>query len=94
MSNQRVVHIRIEGDVQGVYFRAWTQEQAELLGLSGWVRNRRDGAVEALFSGPADKVEIMLDRCRFGPRDARVENIKIIQEGGVAPQDFTVKPTK
>jgi len=50
--------------------------------------------VEALFAGPADAVQIMLDRCRFGPRDARVENIKVIQEGGVAPGGFTVKPTK
>ncbi len=94
MSEQRTVHIRVDGQVQGVYFRAWTQEQAEQLGLSGWVRNRRDGGVEALFAGASDKVAIMLDRCRFGPRDAKVENIKIIQEGGVAPEGFVVKPTK
>jgi len=94
MAEHRTVHIRIEGDVQGVYFRGWAREQAEVLGLSGSIRNRRDGSVEALFAGPADAVQIMLDRCRFGPRDARVENIKVIQEGGVAPGGFTVKPTK
>ncbi len=94
MSDQRTVHIRIDGDVQGVYFRGWAREQAEALGLSGWIRNRRDGGVEALFAGPADNVGIILDRCRFGPRDARVENIKIIQDGGVAPEGFVIKPTK
>lgn len=93
MAEQRVVHVRIEGRVQGVYFRAWTQEQAEQLGLSGWVRNRQDGAVAALFAGPPETVEIMLDRCRSGPGDAQVENVEIVQEGGVAPQGFSVKPT-
>ena len=94
MAEHRTVHIRIEGRVQGVYFRAWTQEQAEQLGLSGWVRNRSDESVEALFAGPPETVEIMLERCRVGPRDARVEQIEIIQEGGAAPKGFTIKPTK
>ncbi len=94
MVDQRTVHVLIHGRVQGVYFRAWTQEQAEQLGLSGWVRNRRDGAVEAVFAGPAEKVDLMLERCRFGPRDAQVAEIEVIQDGGAAPEGFTVKPTK
>jgi len=84
----------LHGRVQGVNFRGWAREQAEQLGLSGWIRNRRDGNVEAVFAGPAEKVEIMLDRCRSGPRDAQVEDIEIIQDGGAAPQGFTIKPTK
>src|SRR4051812_7888462 len=52
MSHQRIVIASIKGRVQGVYFRAWAQYQAELRGLEGWVRNRRDGSVEAVFAGP------------------------------------------
>ena len=87
------VHIKITGLVQGVYFRAWTAAQAEKRGLSGWVRNRRDGSVEALFHGAADEVAAMIDACRQGPRDARVEAIEIIQEGGAAPSGFEIQAT-
>src|SRR5262249_52467947 len=57
----------IRGRVQGVGYRAWTEYAALDLGLEGWVRNRRDGTVEALFAGSADAVEAMLDACRQGP---------------------------
>lgn len=93
MAEQRTVHVLIEGRVQGVNFRGWAREQAELHGLSGWIRNRRDGAVEALFAGPAQAVDEMLELCRAGPRDARIEHIRIVQEGGAAPEGFTIKPT-
>jgi len=93
MSKSRVVHLRLEGRVQGVNFRGWAREQAELLGLSGWIKNRRDGAVEALFAGDADNVGRMLELSWSGPRDAHVENIQIIQEGGAAPEGFSIKPT-
>jgi acylphosphatase len=66
---------RIEGVVQGVWYRGWTVEQATALGLSGWVRNRLDGSVEALFSGRADAVTKMLDLCREGPPSARVRAV-------------------
>ncbi len=89
----RTVHVRIEGRVQGVYFRAWTEKTAHELGLSGWVRNRRDGAVEALFSGAASGVAEMLARCGDGPYDARVSRVEIVQEGGAAPEGFSVLPT-
>jgi acylphosphatase len=52
MTESRTCHVLIHGRVQGVSFRAWTQHQAVLHGLKGWVRNRRDGTVEAVFSGP------------------------------------------
>jgi acylphosphatase len=58
---------RISGRVQMVWFRAWTVGEAEKRGISGWVRNRKDGSVEALFSGAADAVEAMISACREGP---------------------------
>jgi acylphosphatase len=69
------VRVRVAGKVQGVWFRAWTTEQATGRGLSGWVRNCRDGSVEALFSGPADQVDSMIEACRDGPPAARVDHI-------------------
>jgi acylphosphatase len=61
-----------------VGFRAWTHHQAELHGLKGWVRNRRDGSVEAVFSGPDDLVGIMLKACHEGPGGSAVERVEII----------------
>jgi acylphosphatase len=73
----RIVHVVIRGRVQGVGFRAWTQHQAQLRGLEGWVRNRRDGAVEAVFCGRDDAVEAMLDACREGPRTGRIDDVAV-----------------
>ncbi len=73
----RIVHVVIRGRVQGVSFRAWTRHQAQLRGIEGWVRNRRDGAVEALLSGREDAVEAMLDACREGPRTGHVEDVAV-----------------
>jgi acylphosphatase len=75
------IRVRIEGSVQGVGYRYWTERVARELGLSGWVRNRRDGSVEALFSGAAEDVAEMLERCRDGPPAARVTRIAVIEEG-------------
>ena len=72
----KAVQVVIRGRVQGVGFRAWVQHQAELHGLGGWVRNRADGTVEAVFSGPADLVDVMLKACKSGPRGARVEQVE------------------
>ncbi|HEV7874008.1 MAG TPA: acylphosphatase [Enterovirga sp.] len=72
----KAVRVVIRGRVQGVGFRAWVQHQAELHGLGGWVRNRADGTVEAVFSGPADLVDVMLKVCENGPRGARVEQVE------------------
>ena len=90
---RRTVRVRIEGGVQGVGFRYWTERVAGELGVTGWVRNRRDGSVEALFSGTADEVAEMLERCRDGPRSARVTAVSIVEEGGEAARDFEVLPT-
>jgi len=72
MSSKRLV---ISGRVQGVGYRAWVAERAAALGIDGWVRNRADGAVEALISGTADAVEELARACRRGPRFAQVEAI-------------------
>jgi acylphosphatase len=65
----------IAGKVQGVGYRTWMVEQANALGIDGWVRNRIDGSVEALISGTADAVEELARACRRGPRSAQVETI-------------------
>jgi acylphosphatase len=71
-----VRQIVIRGRVQGVGFRYWTMAEAIRLGVAGWVRNRRDGSVEALFVGPADAVVDMVARCRNGPEFARVDTLE------------------
>ncbi len=77
MSETRAVHVLISGRVQGVAFRAWTARRADALKLSGWVRNLPDGDVEAVFSGDADAVEIMLAACQDGPPGARVTKVEV-----------------
>jgi acylphosphatase len=67
--------VRITGEVQGVGFRVWTEQAARQRGLNGWVRNRRDGSVEALISGPDDKVAEMLAYVWQGPTHSRVERV-------------------
>ena len=74
----------VRGRVQGVGFRAWTEAIALERGLQGWVRNRRDGAVEALFAGPADAVAAMVAACRRGPPGARVNGLD--QRAGTAAE--------
>jgi acylphosphatase len=67
--------VTIRGRVQGVGYRAWVEHEATARGLEGWVRNRRDGSVEALFAGPADVVTDIVARCRRGPSSARVDAV-------------------
>lgn len=76
---QRLAHVFITGRVQGVAYRAWTEEEALRGGLEGWVRNRRDGSVEAMFFGPAAAVEDMISACRSGPSGARVDRIEQVE---------------
>jgi acylphosphatase len=68
-------HVIIRGQVQGVGYRAWTEVTALERGIGGWVRNRRDSSVEAMFSGEEDDVAAMIAQCRRGPPGARVEAI-------------------
>ena len=72
---RKIVRVTIKGRVQGVGFRAWTQIEASRLGISGWVRNRVSGDVEALFAGPKDTVEALCQACWRGPPQARVTDV-------------------
>ena len=87
------VRVVVHGRVQGVWFRAWTCEEAEKRGLSGWVRNRRDGTVEALFAGEEAKVEEMIAACRNGPPRAQVTLLERFPAEPPAESGFEQKPT-
>ena len=90
---QRTVSVKIEGRVQGVYYRAWTEQTARALGLDGTVRNASDGSVEAVFSGPVEKVDEMLRLCADGPPDARVTKMTVTEDGGSVGPGFRVLGT-
>ena len=85
-TDERAVRVRIEGRVQGVWFRTWTMREATVRGLSGWVRNRADGTVEALFCGPQAAVADMI-------RAARVTDV--VTDAAEAPPEpgFRQLPT-
>ena len=70
-------HVRVTGQVQGVFFRAWTREQAERLGVAGWVRNCADGSVEAHLEGNEDAVQRLVGALREGPSGASVEKLDV-----------------
>jgi acylphosphatase len=92
-------HVTIRGRVQGVGYRAFVDHEARTRKLEGWVRNRRDGSVEAVFAGPAATVAAMIAACRQGPSSARVEAVQ--NEAGTpdmlnlreAGEGFSVLPT-
>jgi len=86
-------HVSITGRVQGVGYCAFVEREAVARGLSGWVRNRRDGSVEALFSGEAALVDTMLKACAQGPRFAAVEAVTIIAEPEPEFGPFLVAPS-
>ena len=97
--DQIIRHIVVRGRVQGVGYRAFVEYHAIQRGLAGWVRNRRDGSVEAVFAGPANSVLAMVEACRFGPLPAHVDALD--QRDGTedelkarVPGDlFSVRPT-
>ena len=72
------LRLHIHGKVQGVYFRESTREQADLLGVRGWVRNEPDGTVAAVLEGNAAAVDALVDWCRRGPPRARVESLEAV----------------
>ena len=86
MSGSAVRHLVIRGRVQRVGFRAWTEYTALERGLEGWVRNRRDGTVEAVFAGPPQAVAAMIEACRRGPPGAHVDDLDV-REGSANDLD-------
>lgn len=85
------VRVNLTGRVQGVGFRAWTQAGARKLGLTGWVRNERDGSITALLAGRQEAVEAMLQRLHEGPPAARVTDVRVEDaEPGARPSGFLV----
>jgi acylphosphatase len=89
----RTVHLRIDGRVQGVGYRAFVERQALALGLFGWVRNRHDGSVEAVLQGEPGTVAAIIELCRSGPAAARVDRVEIVGEGVGAYDGFEVRPS-
>lgn len=92
-SNEIVArHLRIRGIVQGVGFRWSTVEEARRLGLGGWVRNCRDGSVEAVVCGPNEAVAAMIVWAGQGPQGARVDGIEV-EESSERHEEFSQRPT-
>lgn len=86
------MHIRIEGSVQGVGFRYATQTEAQRLGLTGWVRNLDEGAVETVAEGGAEAVSIFVEWCSRGPPTAEVRSTSVTKEVATGEfEGFTVR---
>ena len=85
------VRVRVRGRVQGVFFRETTRKEASGRAVAGWVRNRSDGTVEAVFEGPADAVEAMVELCRSGPGHADVSELEIFEEEPEGLDGFDVR---
>jgi acylphosphatase len=89
----KTLALRITGRVQGVGYRAWLAGEAEAAGLDGWVRNRRDGSVEALLSGPSDFVDRVAAACRQGPNIALVDRVQVTEAAAPDHRGFAQWPT-
>jgi acylphosphatase len=81
----------VRGRVQGVFFRDETRRRARSLGVAGWVANRRDGSVEAVFEGRGDAVESMVEWCRRGPSGAHVDDVQTAWEDPCGEDGFAVR---
>jgi acylphosphatase len=85
-------HLRIYGRVQGVSFRYHTRRQAERLGVSGWVRNLKDGSVEAVIQGGEGPVETLIEWSRHGPAGSNVTDVQV-SDGDGDYEGFEIRPT-
>jgi len=83
--------VAVSGRVQGVFFRGSTEEEARSRGVDGWVRNRPDGSVEAVFEGPPEAVQALVEFCRHGPRWAHVEELEVEEETPESLRGFRVR---
>jgi len=99
MKHDKIRQVVIRGRVQGVGYRMWIEEEARERGVAGWVRNRRDGSVEAVFAGAAEVVAEMIKVCRRGPPGTRVDAVDQHEAGEDAlmprraGERFSVLPT-
>lgn len=92
MESKVRAYVVVTGQVQGVYFRYATKKEASMRGVKGWVRNRRDGAVEMVFEGEKAKVEELIDFCHRGPPSAKVSSVKVIWEDYTGQfKDFSIR---
>jgi len=91
MTDRTRAHVFVSGTVQGVYFRATTRDTARDHGVDGWVRNRDDGRVEAVFEGPEQSVETMVEFCHEGSSAARVDDVEVSYESPEGEQGFRVR---
>ena len=83
--------VLVHGEVQGVFFRDSVRERADSRGVAGWVRNRDDGAVEAVFEGTEDDVDALVRFCHEGPRRAGVERVEVVDEDPLDDDGFEVR---
>lgn len=91
MSDRTRAHVFVSGNVQGVFYRATTREKAQELGVDGWVMNLEDGRVEAVFEGPPDAVEAMIEWCHTGSPQADVEGVETEFSDPKGAQEFQVR---
>jgi acylphosphatase len=89
--DRKAVDVVITGRVQGVFFRARTQEQAARLGVAGWVSNEPDGSVAGHFEGYPGDVDTLIDWCRSGPEYARVDNVRVTETEPADVPGFDVR---
>ena len=93
MTEVKTVRVLISGRVQGVGFRYWVESTATALGVSGWVRNLRDGSVEAVYSGDPEAVDRMVAESRRGPRHADVDRVRLFDCAEVPGAGFRIERT-
>lgn len=84
-------HVIVTGRVQGVFFRVWTKERADALGVTGWVRNCPEGSVEAHVEGDADAVDRMINAMRKGPGGASVERVEVVDGSPGQADSFAIR---
>lgn len=87
----RTVHLLIKGKVQGVFYRASAKEKAEELGIDGWIKNTKEGFVEAVASGSNNTVQQFIDWCKRGPSKARVDDVVITEQPFTQLKGFVIK---
>jgi acylphosphatase len=88
-----IVRLRVDGRVQGVWYRGWLVEEAAAQSVDGWVRNRADGTVEAVLAGNAATIQALIQRCHEGPKHARVTSIDVLPATDRPSPGFLQLPT-